>query len=243
METVATPMALPRRRAVAGSRWFFTAFALATAAAVFVGFAPTWFLKRFYASTPALSGLLQVHGVAFTAWMALFVLQPLLIALGRTGLHRRLGAAGAALAAVMTVLAYLASIDAARRGATMPPLTALAFLAIPLATVVVFPVLAGLAIWFRHRPDIHKRLMVLATVELVSAAIARMTVISSSGPLAFFGATDLFIVALALFDVVTLKRVHQATLWGGLFLIASQAVRTVVTGMAWWTDLARWLVG
>ena len=50
-------------------------------------------------------------------------------------------------------------------------------------------------------------------------------------------------MALALYDLVTLKRVHQATLWGGLFLIASQAARTVMTGMAWWTDLARWLVG
>lgn len=224
------------------ARWFFVGMALLAAVAVFFGFAPTYFLKSFNGGPP-LSGLLHVHGAVFTSWIVLLIAQTVLVASRRTDLHRRLGGVGGALAVAMTVLAYLASIDAARRGSTMPPLTALAFLAIPLATVVVFPALVGLGLWYRRRPDIHKRLMVLATTELVSAAVARMTVISNSGPAAFFGATDLFIVALALYDLVTLKRVHQATLWGGLFLIASQAVRTVMTGMAWWTDVARWLVG
>ncbi len=119
----------------------------------------------------------------------------------------------------------------------------LAFLAIPMATVVVFPSLVGAALWLRRRPDFHKRLMLLATTELVVAGIGRLPVVATSGPLAFFGISDLFIVAMAAYDVATLRRVHPATLWGGLFLIVSQAVRTVMTASASWQALAGWMVG
>jgi len=87
-----------RRPAV--DRAFYTTMTLAAAVAVVVGFAPTFFLRSRYIDT-GLSRYLQIHGVLFTTWIALFIVQNVLVAAGRTDIHRRLGWIGAALAALM----------------------------------------------------------------------------------------------------------------------------------------------
>ena len=206
----------------------------------FYGFSPTYFLKQ--DGTPPLSVLLHFHGAIFSSWIVLLIVQTSLIAARRTDLHRRLGVAGGVLAAVMTVLAYRASIDAARRGSSIPGMSPMAFMAIPLGTVVVFPSLVGAALWFRRRSDVHKRLMLISTAELLPAAFGRMPILLNSGPLGYFGTADLLVVLVAIYDLVTLGRVHRATLWGGLFLIASQVGRTLVTGSASWASFAGWLI-
>jgi len=81
-----------------------------------------------------------------TLWIALFVTQTALVASGRTHLHRRLGAAGAVLAALVLVVGVATSIAAARRGASPGP-PPLVFLAVPLGDMLVFAVLVGLGLW------------------------------------------------------------------------------------------------
>jgi hypothetical protein len=241
MTTVATASAPPRQH-VSTKRWFFAALSAVTAITVFAGFAPTYFLKQVYGA-PALSGLLHVHGAVFSSWVVLLIAQTALVTAGRTDLHRRLGVAGGALAAVMTVLAYFVAVDAARRGSTIPGMSPLAFLAIPFATVVVFPSVVGAALWYRRRPDVHKRLMVVSTAELLPAAIGRLPFMVNAGPLGFFGGADLVIIAMAIYDYATIRRLHPATLYGGLFMIASQVIRVLVTASPAWTSFAQWLIG
>lgn len=86
-----------------GRRRFFTGLALAIAITVFAGFAPIYYLRFYFTHTP-LAGLLHLHGVFFTAWVLLFLVRSTLIAGGRTGLHRRLGVAGAVLAALLVAV-------------------------------------------------------------------------------------------------------------------------------------------
>jgi ethanolamine utilization microcompartment shell protein EutS len=216
--------------------------AVLAAVAVFAGFAPSYFLKTVY-GTPALSPLLHIHGALFTTWILLLVTQTALVAARRTDLHRRLGIGGAALAAVMTVLALMVSIDGGRRGAAASGEAALGFLAIPLGTVVVFPALVGVALALRRKTDAHKRLMLIATIELVTAGVGRLGFLAAYGPLGFFIASDLFIVALWIYDYATRGRIHAASLWGGLFLIASQVLRVAVSGTETWLSFARWITG
>ena len=78
-------------------------------------------------------------------------------------------------------------------------------------------------------------------MELVIAAVARLPVISSLGPPAFFGVTDLFVVALVVYDLSTRGRIHPATLWGGPFFIASQPLRLVIGSSHPWQSFATWL--
>jgi hypothetical protein len=109
--------------------------------------------------------------------------------------------------------------------------------------MVVYGTLEPLAIAKRGEPQTHKRLMLLATINLTTAAIARWPVVSTLGPPAVFGATDLFIVALAAWDVRTRGRLHPATLWGGLAILVSQPLRLLVSGTEVWQAFARWATG
>jgi len=79
--------------------------------------------------------------------------------------------------------------------------------------------------------------------DLMAAAIARWPGVLSAGPIAFFGLTDLFIIALGVWDFRTRGRLHPVTLWGGLAIIVSQPVRLVVSGTEGWLAFARWATG
>ena len=109
----------------------------------------------------------------------------------------------------------------------------------PFATVIVFPVLVGVALLYRRQPEVHKRLMLIATLELVTAGVARIPG-AGSMPL-FFVLTDLGLAAILLYDVIVRGRPHSATVWGGAFLIASQYVRVTAGATAGWIAFARLL--
>jgi hypothetical protein len=85
-------------------------------------------------------------------------------------------------------------------------------------------------------------LMTLATISLMSAPIARLPfALLKAGPPAFFGLTDLFIVAILVYDLATRRRVHPATIWGGLLIMASQPLRLMISGTPAWMAFARWI--
>ena len=229
------PLVAPR---VQRARLFYPGLALAMFAVVFVGFAPTYYLKGVFGSRP-LPLLFHVHGAAFTAWMLLLVAQTALVASGRTSLHRRLGVAGGALAAAMMVLAWLMAVGMARRAGTDD--ASLRFVIVPVATILVFPLLVGAALVWRRFPATHKRLMIIATAELISAGVGRLPGLGAFGPLGFFGGTDLVIIALLIHDRATMGRFHSATIWGGVFLVASQGLRVVIAGTDAWLSVTRWI--
>ena len=76
----------PGLAAVRGNRRFYTGMALAIAITVFAGFAPTYYLRTYYQTTP-LGGLRHLHGLVFTAWVLLFVIQTALIPAGRVAMR------------------------------------------------------------------------------------------------------------------------------------------------------------
>lgn len=222
-------------------RRFFSGMAIAAAVTVFSGFAPTYFLKGLF-GMPPLPPFLHVHGLLFTSWILLFLVQARLIAVKRTDLHRRIGAAGGLLAVGMVGVGLAAAIASARRGFTPPggppPLV---FFAIPLGDLVVFSTLVGVGLYLRRRTETHKRLMLLATIGLLTPAIARLPYVAAWGPPAFFGLTDLFIVTCLLYDRITRGRVHPGFFWGGLFILVSQPLRLLIAGTEPWLAFAGWL--
>jgi hypothetical protein len=238
--SVATERSLVARRPWRRESGFYTGMALLCAAVVATGFAPTYYLKGAFGGRP-LSLLLHVHGLIFTSWIALFVVQTTLVASHRTGIHRRLGLLGGVIAGLMLVAGFFAAVDSARRGFTPaggpPPLV---FLAIPLFMLVVFAALVGAALYYRRQSATHKRLMLLATISIITPAIARIPLFSG-GPAVFFGITDLVIVACLVYDKIVNGRVHRAFALGALFVIVSQPLRILIGFSGPWQAFAGWL--
>jgi hypothetical protein len=137
----------------------------------------------------------------------------------------------------------LTALYAAARGASPGP-PALAFLIIPLGDMLIFSVLVGVALYYRRKLDIHKRLMLMAAINVLTPAIARIPLdfITSNGPLAFFGLTDLCLLACIAFDTIKHRRLHPAFLWGGIFLIAMQPLRLLFAATNAWMNVAAALV-
>jgi hypothetical protein len=223
-------------------RLFYVGMAVLITITVFAGFSRTYFLKSYFGS-PDLSLLLHIHGLVFTSWILLFLVQTTLVASRRTDIHRRLGVFGGVLAALVVILGTTTAILRVKGGShPIPGVPGLSFLAIPLFDMLVFAILVGAALYYRHRADVHKRLMTLATIALLSAPIARLHfTFLPPGPPTFFGLTDLFIVACIIYDLATRRRVHPATLWGGLLIVASQPLRLMISGTPAWLAFAGWL--
>jgi hypothetical protein len=210
---------------------------------VLAGFARTYYLKGLF-GTPPLPGLLvHVHGIVMTSWVVLFVTQVWLVASRRTKVHQRLGVFGAILAGLVLVVGLATAIAGAKRGASPGP-PPLQFLVVPLGDMLLFGVLVGTALFFRRTMDIHKRLMLLAAVNLLAPAIARIPLrfIETGGALAFFGLTDLCLLACVAFDTVKNRRLHPAFALGTVLIIASQPLRLMLAGTPAWLKFATWLV-
>jgi uncharacterized membrane protein YozB (DUF420 family) len=231
-------MALAATRA--GEHRFFTGMALAALLVALIGFAPSYYLRSFTDAEP-LTTLVHLHGGLATAWLLLFVAQTSLVSASRTDLHRRVGPAGAVLAAIFVVVSYATAIAAARKGVTPPggP-PPLAFLAIPLATVLSFAVLAGLGILWRRERDTHRRLMLLATIAILPPAFARFRWFGFGGPPVAIGGPCLFVVASLLWDRRVHGRIHPAFLWGGGLLLLSLPLRFALAQTESWLAVARW---
>lgn len=225
-----------------GTRRFYVGVAIAVLITVFLGFSRSYFLKAYY-GTPELSWYVHIHGLVFTSWVLLFLAQTTLVATDRTDLHRKLGVGGAVLAALLLIMGTTTAILRVKGGGSspIPGVPPLSFLAVPLFDMVVFAMLIGAGLVLRNRPDTHKRLMTLGTIALTSAPIARLPFVRPLGPPGFFGLTDLFIVAMLVYDLATRRKVHPATIWGGLVILASQPLRLMISGTPAWLAFAGWL--
>lgn len=236
-------------------RRFFTGMALAMAAVTFIGFGPTYYLAGVNdARAPVLTASVHVHGALNTIWVLLLVLQTSLIAAGQRRLHTRLGVAGVLVAAATLVSGLFVAINSERRIHTAATADTLAdpyvFLIFPFTTVWLFAAFAACAVLQRHRSDAHKRLMLLATVNLIGPALARIVnqIVAGTGLPAVPGVVgaafliNLFPIAMALHDYRTRGRVHPVTLWGGALILVSEPIRFAVGYSEPWQAFARALM-
>jgi hypothetical protein len=210
---------------------------------VFVGFARNYYLKAWF-DTPSLPLLTHLHGLLFTSWLVLFFVQARLIARHRVDWHRRLGVAGALLAAVMILTSLHAGVESAKAGRAAPGFTPIEAMALPFFSALVFAALVGAALAFRHRADLHQRLMVVATISIAAPGIGRVVRML----LGHFSATGIVVVTAMLLgaclvdDWVRARRVHVAYVMGGLLVLISWPLRMLVADTDGWTRMGAWLV-
>lgn len=166
------------------ARFFYPVSAFLMAALTAAGFIQFYAHGMAYPGreiAPPIKTLVMVHGISMTAWILLLVVQSLLILKRNFRLHMALGMAGALLAIAILALGIPLSIQSTR---LIPPearlysLTPGEFMAVPFFSILLFAILVAVGIGNRRKPEIHKPMMLLATLAAVSAAVARIDVLN-----------------------------------------------------------------
>ena len=210
---------------------FYIGLTLVLIATVLVGFWPTYY-------GTLLSGgierplVMHVHGAVFTGWMLLLLVQVGLAASGRVHAHRRVGRAGIWYGGLVFVMGCIATIAAPvmhlRAGRWTNDFAA-SFVLLPIGDMILFGSFFGASIAYRHKPEIHKRLIIAATVALAFAAVARMNF-----PLVPFLLLWLAPMAMAMaFDIWSLGRVHTIN-------VITTAVMAIFFGRILLMETAGW---
>jgi hypothetical protein len=223
---------------------FFPAMAVILTATMVVGFARTYFLAGLFRA-PLPNILIHIHGVVFTCWFLLLLAQASLTAMHRVDLHRRLGIAGVAVAVAMLPLGILATAEYTVREVAQPWVALAAVM--PLTEIAIFSVLAAAAFFQRRRPDLHKRLILLATIALIAAAVGRMEFLpywhfhGINAIRLVWAYTYVFLVPLAAYDLWSTRRLNPATAWGSVFMISLHQMSLWVATTAPWRAFVHWM--
>lgn len=234
-------------------RWMSLAFVLIA----FGGFARTYLIP---VATAQFVGapILHVHGLLFLAWTVLFAAQTVFVGRQRVDLHRAAGMIGISLATAMVFtavvlvvrgLSYSVGIgnDAAARRIAI----------IPMSQIAMFAAFVAAALVNVRRPETHKRLMILATISLLTAPVARIFrafVDPTRTDLPNFGAVtdpglgliaatmaagviDVLIVAAVIRDWRSRGRPHRAYAIGGTCMVLVHALRIPFSDTGLWHSL------
>jgi hypothetical protein len=247
------PPRQPRRTAEIArlDRIFFSAMPILFLSIVLFGFAQTYFLAGIvplphwkHAFAGPHPRIVHVHGAVLTAWFILLIVQTRLIAARHVRLHRRLGYAGMALAALVVIVGFLVDCEHLARAFPLGDrkiVTGGGNLAV-LFDVLIFGVLVGLAYFYRRNPAAHKRLMLIGTIAILPPAIARSSqLILSHFWLLAVGTAYALILIIVLYDVISRRRVHPATIGGGVFYVLLMNFglsQVLAANEGWWFDLA-----
>jgi hypothetical protein len=236
-------------------RLFYVWMAAACAVVAFGGFAPTYWLQL-PAGTFVGSPLVHIHGVLFSSWTLLLLSQTLLVANGRLRNHRAWGLVGISLATAMVFMGLAAAIQTLTAGLRAGYGDhSRAFLILPVSGIVLFAGFFIAAIANIQRPEAHKRLILLATIALLQAAMARIffVLITGGGPGLRPGLgpppplaiglvpsliTELLIVAGLVYDWRTRGRPHPVWLIGAAITTAVILLRGPLSGTHGWLAFA-----
>ena len=244
---MATISGVPGDRQLAERR-FYSRMALFLILLVFLGFAPSFYLRGYVnvpRPNPSLPPAVLLHGILFTLYMLAFVAQTQLIAAGRRDLHKKLGPATMVMALAIIPLMYLVGVWQVDR-ANQPPFTdPLNWTIVPIASIPVFAFMVWTGWKRRREAQWHKRAMLCSALMMMDPAIGRLPIV----PPTFGGFTILFGLALATFiplfiwDRRTLGHIHPATKLGFGLAAAATAIRLIFLATGAWAPIAAHLPG
>jgi FtsH-binding integral membrane protein len=141
----------------------------------------------------------------------------------------------------MVVVGLLAGTDALVRG--VPPRgDPLAFYILPITDLVNFTTLVFFAFRARFNPEAHKRIILIATIALTPAAIARLpfALVHRKPPMAYL-VSYIFLLLLVGYDLWSTRKIHRATLWAGGFVVFIHQISRSLAKTAAWHAFAGWV--
>jgi len=227
----------------AADRRLFLVGTIVISAMVVAGFAKTYFFRALFPAQESLTVLVWAHGLLMSGWIALFVAQVLLVAMGRTDWHRGLGQLEVALLALIAMVSVPTVLVAARLGGDHMPGPALPALASVSGFLFTFLGLAAAGLLLRGHPDAHKRLMLVATLVAMEAATSRLPFDFLNSTLRIHAANDVVLLGMLGYDTLKHRRLHPAFLCGALAVVIMQAATMWTAQTPAWLRIARSIVG
>jgi hypothetical protein len=214
LNAIVLPGALAGRRPL---RWFFPVVSSLLFAGVLVGFAKTFFLRSQF-NVPPIPPYLYVHGSVLTTWFVLVLAQTYLVAARRTDLHRHLGIVAVVVGVLIIPISAFVVVHAARR--TQGAITPLLRLEVvgDLLSMVWFGGFVAAGVYFRRRPDVHKRLMIASCFTIYGPVFARFNEVYGL-PVPAPVVVPLAVITLGAYDLIVAGRLHRATVWIAFLLV------------------------
>jgi hypothetical protein len=225
----------------AGIAWLLVVVAIA-------GFAPRS-LAIVSGKMPTPPLVVHLHAAVMASWVTLLAVQATLSLQGRMDLHKRWGLASLVIAPL--VLLMLIAITIVRQNDAFgspagPIVNNILFLQI--RAILLFPLFFVWALRTRRTdPQTHKRMILLATLMLLDAAVARMSWLPYNRFPRDYLAVHLYWLLLfvppLLYDLVRTRRIHRAWLWGLALTVPWIIATEFVWGSDWWRNFGPKLVG
>ena len=234
---VKTSTATPLKKFL--SRYSYLCMALVMAGLVVWGFSKTVDANLFRAK-PSRPLLLWIHGAAFSTWIVFFIVQSALVRVHKVSVHRTLGWFGAGLATMMVALGFTIAIVMTRFDATVLQQKDVdSFLSIPFLDMIVFGTLMALAIYWRKKPEYHRRLVFIASCMLMDAAIGRFDFMFNHN--LFYPALDLLIVLGMTRDLVVDGSINKVYLYALPVMAVGQTLAVYMWrgNPVWWRGITK----
>lgn len=240
---------------------FYVQMAVVCILVAFAGFAPTYWLPLATGALMDRGPLVDLHAALFAFWPFFFLWQTWLAAQGQFERHRASGVVGVSLVTAMVVIGLATGIaNMSHRIAEGDGDMARAFSVVPLTVIALFGIFVAVAVANVKRPDVHKRVMLVANISILQAAVDRIWYILVVGgkygvPLGFTrtppviasvpGAliTDLLVVGAMVYDWRTRGRPHPAYLISGAVLLFVQLIRVPLGPSPQWMAFTHFLTG
>ena len=228
---------------------FFLGMSGALLLILLTGFTPTLYMRVLF-DVPPIPIYLHVHGAVVTSWFVWLVFQATLVNIQRSDLHRRVGFAGLALATAVVIGGPMATLNFIARLSAVGVIDVerdIYFVSwvvwLNFAMILAFVIFLITALLNRRRPEIHKRLMLFASISLIPPALARVANWPAFGwveEIPFTTAAWLFLlIPLVLHDLSVDKRLHKTTALGGVYFILTVFAPLVISGAEFAQDLVR----
>lgn len=237
--------AVARLRNTAIDRWYLRTLALVMIAVAIAGFAPS--IVDHSRRLGPMTLLVAAHGILFFLWLVLFLVQTTLVATHRVAVHRRMGVVAVALLVLLVPLSYEVTVEMVRRGydlsgdqmVRIDPLFGSIF---NFVAVIEFPLLAGTALLFRHRREIHSRLMLFASIMLMEVPITHLLGhFGLLSPFTVLAGTAVFLLSAVAWDYLTARRVHKLTVIVAISMFLLLPIQGILGSTAAWHHFAAWL--
>jgi hypothetical protein len=225
-------------------QYFYLFMSLLIVAVIVYGFSFTIGKNLLHPAIPR-PWILYVHATVFSSWLAFFVLQSTLVRSRKVQWHRRLGRFGVALGTLIPMVGVSTAIVMGRfNTVSLHATDAESFLVVPLFDMVCFTSTFPLAAYWRKKPELHRRLMLVATCALTAAGFGRFPerILPSHF---FYVGVDLLILLGIARDLIVNRTVHRVYLFALPLFIFGQTIVTYIAyhSVPFWLRIAHAILG